>query len=150
MLKDSELVNHNIIPLQCTMRSDLIERSYTKSNTILRSFKRLTETLDFTTDIFITWSMGVHEVTIIADRKLETIIDAACKEEKTTASINELAAIMLKLPEQVISTPGSYYNYLGKLTWQGINIEEVISTAHELIVIVKTNTAHEAFKCLTA
>ncbi len=138
-----------IKPLQTTLRSGLIERSFQKTPTSMRSYKRLTDTLDLSNDTFITLSMGMQEITIIADYHLETLITVACKEEQPTASLNNLAAIILKLPDQVINTPGSYYTYLGKLTWQGINIEEVISTAHELIVIVQEEVSHDAFKILT-
>lgn len=142
--------HQTIKPLQTTIRTNLIERTYFKSPTIMRSYKRLTDTVTFNDDTYITMSMGIHEITIISDQTLDKLIEIAFREEQSSTTLDDLAAIILKLPDAVIQTPGSYYTFLGKLFWHNINIEEVVSTAHELSIIVKSDVAHEAFKILNS
>ena len=59
-----------------------------------------------------------------------------------------LSSISSKLPEENISIPGIYYFIFQKMSWEGINIIEVISTSNEFTIVVDDQNVNEAFKII--
>ena len=60
----------------------------------------------------------------------------------------DLSSITVKLPETNTETFGVYYYIMKHLAWDGINIEQVVSTANEFTVIVDSKDIDDAFKIL--
>ena len=61
---------------------------------------------------------------------------------------DNLSSISIKLPEENVSIPGIYYFIFQKLSWEGINITEVISTSNEFTIVVDDKNVNEAFKII--
>ena len=59
-------------------------------------------------------------------------------DEKSTLNEN-LSSITVKLPHENVSVPGVYYYIFQSLAWEGIIIDEVISTSNEFTIIVNEN-----------
>jgi hypothetical protein len=60
----------------------------------------------------------------------------------------DLASITIKLPIVNTEISGIYYYILKHLAWEGINIVEVVSTANEFTVVVKSDDIDSAFSVL--
>jgi hypothetical protein len=50
--------------------------------------------------------------------------------------LDNLASITVKLPKENIVVPGIYYFIFQRLAWEGIIINEVISTSNEFTILV--------------
>ena len=61
---------------------------------------------------------------------------------------DNLSSISIKLPEENISIPGVYYFMFQKMSWEGINIIEVISTSNEFTIVVNDKNVNDAFKII--
>ena len=59
-----------------------------------------------------------------------------------------LSAISFKLPEENVSVPGIYYYVFQKLSWEGININQVISTSNEFTILVSESEVDKAFSII--
>lgn len=134
--------------LQITVRDGLAERTYVNTDTLMRNYKSARDMIESHKYGFITHTTGVFETTIIVDQNHVSTVEFACRTEKLKTEINKLAAITLVLPEEVIQTPGSYYQILGKIAWQGINLIEVVSTSHELTLIVSEEDIEISLKAI--
>ena len=61
---------------------------------------------------------------------------------------DQLSAISFKLPDENVSVPGIYYYVFQKLSWEGININQVISTSNEFTVLVSESEVDKAFSVI--
>ena len=59
-----------------------------------------------------------------------------------------LAAITVKSTPEFVSTPGSMVHFISPISFNGINIEEVMSSYTDKIILVKLEDAARAFSCL--
>ena len=59
-----------------------------------------------------------------------------------------LSAISFKSPEENVSVPGIYYYVFQKLSWEGININQVISTSNEFTILVSESEVDKAFSII--
>ena len=64
--------------------------------------------------------------------------------EKTT----DLSSISIKLPTENVTIPGIYYFIFQRLSWEGVNIFEVISTSNEFTILVDEAHVNVAFKAI--
>lgn len=129
-----------------TVRSNLIEFAFVNSPSLTGKIRDLmTETPD---DVFLTWTRGIYETTIIVSRKMAREVGGLFRDEVMKYEGANLSSITIKLPEQNIFEPGVYYTVLKKLAWEGININEVISTYTELTIILASNDVDRAFSAL--
>jgi aspartokinase len=69
-------------------------------------------------------------------------------QERLKAHNQDLSSITVKLPETNTETYGVYYYIMKHLAWEGINIEQVVSTANEFTAIVNSKNIDDAFKIL--
>ena len=59
-----------------------------------------------------------------------------------------LASITINLPKMNVESSGIYYLILKQLAWASISVYELISTTHELTVVLKEEKVKEAFDLL--
>jgi hypothetical protein len=62
--------------------------------------------------------------------------------------LDNLASITVKLPKENIVVPGIYYFIFQRLAWEGIIINEVISTSNEFTILVSEEQVDVAFKVI--
>lgn len=131
-----------------TVRSGLSEFTFLKSDTILENQLILLHELKDRRDYFITFTQGMNEITTILSTDLEEKVQEAFSKEKLVKHLKKLAAITIRLNEQIIYTPGVHYNILKQLAWHKINIIEVVSTYTEFNIILHKNEVDISFSVL--
>ncbi len=127
------------------VRSDLVEYSYRNSDTLLGNQAQLLQNIDQSANQFCSFCRGVHETTIIVSKALVSQVDVFFKNEKEIIVRSQLAAVTLMLPSNNLDTYGVYYSILKRLAWQGINLIEVVSTAHEITLVVSKDDVDAVF-----
>ena len=80
--------------------------------------------------------------------KYNEIAEDCFKHERLKSHHKNLSSITVKLPETNTETYGVYYYIMKHLAWEGINIEQVVSTANEFTAIVDSNDIDYAFKIM--
>ena len=146
-------VNHKILKVlknigEITVRSSLSDYTFVVSETILARQSDFISELDKQSDVFYTSSRGVNETNIVVSSLANPLVDKHFKGEKLIQRLDDLASITVKLPKENVSVPGIYYFIFQRLAWEGIIINEVISTPNEFTILVSEEVVDVAFKVI--
>ncbi len=89
---------------------------------------------------------GNYEITLISEnslkRKIISIMGEPIKE------INDLVMITLSFSEEMLETPGFISYVLKELSFENINIVEILSSHRELSLIIREEEFIDAYKCI--
>ena len=146
-------LNHKIIKVlknlgEITVRSSLSDFTFAVSDTILEKQGSLMSEISSHKDIFYTSSRGVSETNVIVSDSVSHLVYKHFAEEKLINKIDNLASITVRLPKENVTTPGIYYFIFQRLSWEGITINEVISTSFEFTILVDDEVVDVAFKVI--
>lgn len=130
------------------VRSDLVDFTYENSETLRNAQGNLVKTVQDNQESFFTLCKGISETTYILNSKFSNDVRSIFNGERLKSHRTNLSSITVKLPETNIETYGVYYYILKHLAWEGINIEQVVSTSNEFTAIVNSDNIDEAFKIL--
>lgn len=146
-------LNHKIVKVlknlgEITVRSSLTDYAFAVSDSILNSQAELISEIHNYSDIFYTSSRGVSETNIIISESVFHLVDKHFANEKLIQKLDNLASITVKLPNDNVVIPGIYYFIFQRLAWEGIIINEVISTSNEFTILVSEDVVDVAFKVI--
>lgn len=130
------------------VRSDLVDFTYENSESLRDCQSELIQHIRNDKDSFFTLCKGITETTYIMNAKYTEDMKRIFSTERQKAHTIDLSSITVKLPETNTETYGVYYYIMKHLAWEGINIEQVVSTANEFTGIVNSNDIDDAFKIL--
>lgn len=146
-------INHKIIKVlkgigEITVRSSLTDYTFAVSDTLLNKHAELISNITANPEVFYTSSRGVNETNIVVSSSVNPMVDRLFADEKMIEKTENLASITVKLPKDNISSPGIYYYIFQRLAWEGIIINEVISTSYEFTILVSEDVVDLAFKVI--
>ncbi|GGF68032.1 hypothetical protein [Wenyingzhuangia marina] len=130
------------------VRSDLGNFTFKNTPTLLKCISDLIKEFGEDKDYFFTISQGIFETNIITSRKLHDKVSEIFKSELLLSSADELASITIKLPKSNSQQSGIYYFILKQLAWADIPVQEIISTTHEITIVVKESDINKTFSIL--
>jgi|TARA_B100000780_G_scaffold61048_1_gene39270 aspartokinase len=130
-----------------TVRSSLVDYNFKVTDTLLSNQAKLLSKVD-NNDDFYTSSRGVNECNIVVSGNLSSLVETILKEEICISKQSNLSSISIKLPAENVSIPGVYYFVFQRLSWEGINIYEVISTSNEFTILVNEEQVDKAFRVI--
>ena len=131
-----------------TVRSNLIDYSFKVSDSLLSCQAKFLSEIDNPQLIFYTSSRGVTESNIIISSEMKEKMEAYFQKEILIKKTDNLSSISIKLPVENVSIPGIYYFIFQKMSWEGINIIEVISTSNEFTIVLDDKNVNDAFKII--
>jgi len=128
-----------------TVRSSLVDYSFLISESLLVAQSNLLKEIEQKKEVFYTSSRGVSESNIIVSQNIATLVDDLFKEEICCSKTENLSSITMKLPSENVTIPGIYYFIFQRLSWEGVNINEVISTSNEFTILMHEDQVNTAF-----
>ncbi len=131
-----------------TVRSDLSDHTFANSLTLPVAQQSLLSFIQKDQSLFHSACKGVHETTIVCSTDLNEDIHALFNKEKLISHRSDLAAVSVNLPPANLDTHGIYYVILKQLAWKGINLVEILSTSHEITLIVSSSDVEEVFSLI--
>ena len=131
-----------------TVRSSLLDYNFKISPTFLASQAKFLTEINDNKESFYTSSRGVSECNIIISSNLKIFLEKCFEKEFLVNKYQNLSSVSIKLPNENISVPGIYYFIFQKLSWEGVNIREVISTSNEFTILVDEEYVNIAFKVI--
>ncbi len=131
-----------------TVRSNLVDFSFKISETLLNSQAQFLNEVNDNPNIFYTSSRGVTESNIIVSSNAAAQLENYFQSERLIEKTEDLSSISIKLPTENVTIPGIYYFIFQRLSWEGVNIYEVISTSNEFTIIVGEDQVNTAFKAI--
>lgn len=145
--------NHKILKVlknigEITVRSSLTDYTFLISDSILAKQAELIKELNKNKEAFYTSSRGVNETNIVVSNSMNRLVESIFVGEKLTQKTEGLSSITVKLPEENIIVPGIYYFIFQRLAWEGIVLNEVISTTNEFTILVNDEQIDTAFRII--
>jgi len=132
-----------------TVRSSLVDYCYKVSDTLLPAQAKFLNQIEVVSkDVFFTTSRGVGECNMIVSQKLTSIMESVFFDEVCLEKTDGLSAISIKLPTENVTIPGIYYFIFQRLSWEGVNINEVVSTSNEFTILMDDESVTKAFKVI--
>ncbi|MDE0535550.1 MULTISPECIES: hypothetical protein [unclassified Tenacibaculum] len=130
------------------VRSDLCDFTFKNTTSLLREIAKILSKSADSNDYFLTVSQGIFETNIVTSKNLQPFVEEIFKKETLINNVNDLASITLKLPKDNLDQSGIYYFILKQFAWANIAVQEVISTTHEMTIVVKERDVNETFAIL--
>ena len=130
------------------VRSDLSDYTYKNTTSLLKEISKLLSKASDSNDYFLTVSQGIFESNIVISKNLQKYVEDIFKNETLIHSVLDLASITIKLPKDNLDQSGVYYFILKQLAWANIPLQEIISTTHEMTIVVKEEDVNETFAIL--
>ena len=131
-----------------TVRSALVDYGFLLSETVLLTQANLKKKIEFKKDVFYTSSRGVAESNIVVSQNIVPLVDELFQNEVCQSKVENLSSITIKLPTDNVKIPGIYYFLFQRLSWEGVNITEVISTSNEFTILMDEDQVDIAFKVI--
>ncbi|MEK9613138.1 MAG: aspartate kinase [Flavobacteriaceae bacterium] len=131
-----------------TVRSSLIDYSFSISDTLLLAQSNLLKKIEGKKEVFYTSSRGVSECNMVVSNNISDLVDRLFKKETLHSKIENLSSITIKLPTENVTIPGIYYFIFQRLSWEGVNINEVISTSNEFTILMDESQVNIAFEVI--
>ena len=131
-----------------TVRSNLTDYNFKVSETLMNKQSDVLKKLNNTNTSFYSSSRGVDECNVVVSENLTDIVETNFEGELLIKKTAKLSAISFKLPSENVSVPGIYYYVFQKLSWDGINISQVISTSNEFTILVSEDEVDNAFSVI--
>ena len=130
------------------LRSNLCDYTFKNSNTLMDCHIRVLKSIARRDEVFYTMVQGVFETNLVVSEIMEGMVDEHFKEEQCIFKMIGLSSVRLMLPKGNILQPGFYYCIMKELSWEGINLTEVISSTNEFTVVVDNSLIDKTFVVL--
>jgi len=130
------------------VRSDLCDFTFKNTPSLLKEIAKILSKSADSNDYFLTVSQGIFETNIVTSKNLKPFVEDIFKSEVLINNVNDLASITIKLPKENLEQSGIYYFILKQFAWANIAVQEVISTTHEMTIVVKEQDVNETFSIL--
>jgi hypothetical protein len=138
----TEVVAKSVI----NIRTDVAKISVEKTS---RNLEKIRKTLANFSEEFFHVIEGVSAITLIFDQKLFEEICSIFLEKEVLDKRQNLAAIIIHSPIELISTHGCILLFYSTVSRKHINIEETMSCFTDTIIVVSMKDVSRAFAALT-
>ena len=131
-----------------TVRSSLVDYSFKISETLLSAQASFLAQVNDNNEAFYTSSRGVSESNIVISISMKHLVSIYFENEVLLEVSENLSSVTIKLPTENVDIPGIYYFIFQRLSWEGVNIRQVISTSNEFTILVDEDSVNTAFKVI--
>lgn len=129
-----------------SVKTDVAKLSAAKSK---KTIEKIAKSLTQNVDSYISVSESIMSITLVFD----DVVLGDVKDMFTQGDIleveDDLAAIIVHSPEEIIKTPGCAIAFYNQLARRHINIEDTVSCYTDTIMLVKMDQVGKAFNALT-
>lgn len=134
--------------VETIIRSDIIEMTISKSPSSFDAIRRLYSVVDFESGDILNVIQGNHEITVVTSRRYLKRFEHELRKERVIKKIRNLSSLSIKFPPELVETPGFFSLVARELSWNGINIVEMVSTLTELTLVIKDEQITKAYGVL--
>lgn len=129
-----------------SVKTDVAKLSASKRK---RTIEKVAKALTQSVDNFISVSESIFSITLVFDDTLLNEVKAMFAHYDILEVEDDLAAIIIHSPEEIIKTPGCAIAFYNQLARRHINIEDTVSCYTDTIVLVRMSDIGKAFNALT-
>ena len=143
-----EAMHVNFKESDITVRSGIFEITVTKDKNTIELIQKLYDIVDVAKGDLLTVTQGLYEVTILSNSKYKPEVQKVFAKDQILRIFDGLSSLMVKIPTESADEVGVLYLLVKALSWNNINIVEVVSTLTEEIFIIKEDDTAVAFNAI--
>lgn len=129
-----------------SVKTDVAKLSAAKSK---KNIEKIAKSLTQNVDNYISVSESIMSITLIFDDALLDDVKAMFGQHDILEVEDDLAAIIVHSPEEIIKTPGCAIAFYNQLARRHINMEDTVSVYTDTIMLVRMDQVGKAFNALT-
>jgi aspartokinase len=129
-----------------SVRTDVAKVSAEKSK---KTIEKVAKAMIQNVGNFISVSESIMSITLVFDDALLEEVKVMFAHDDILEIEDDLAAIIVHSPEEIIKTPGCAIAFYNQLARRHINVEDTVSCYTDTIVLVKMDQVGKAFNALT-
>lgn len=129
-----------------SVKTDVAKLSAAKSK---KTIEKVARSLTQNVDNYISVSESIMSITLIFDDALLDDVRSMFSQHDILEVDDDLAAIIVHSPEEIIKTPGCAIAFYNQLARRHINIEDTVSCYTDTIMLVRMEQVGKAFNALT-
>ncbi|MEW5841549.1 ACT domain-containing protein [Nitrososphaera sp.] len=129
-----------------SVKTDVAKLSAAKSK---KTIEKVARSLTQNVDNYISVSESIMSITLVFDDVLLAGVKDMFGQGEILEVEDDLAAIIVHSPEEIIKTPGCAIAFYNQLARRHINIEDTVSCYTDTIMLVKMDQVGKAFNALT-
>ena len=141
-----QVISSILLESTISVKTDVAKISTVKSK---RTVERVAKALTKNVNSFISVSESISSITLVFDDKLLNYARELFADYDILEIDEDLAAIIVHSPEQIIKTPGCAIAFYNQISRRHINIEDTVSCHTDTIMIVKMSDVGGAFDAIT-
>jgi hypothetical protein len=141
----------NLADADIMTTSGIFEMTLLKDARSIESVSKLYSMVDLSRGDFLTITQGIYEITVLSNSRYKERMKKLFRSENIVNTTDGLASLTVRIPLKAADAVGVLYQLTKALSWENINIVEVVSTLREEIFIIRENDtpiAYEAIKGL--
>ena len=131
-----------------TIKSDLVAITFYKNDIAQKNLKQLYNIVNLKEGELLTITQGLYEIMIVTNSKNQKEILTLFPKSSVKKVIKNLSSITINIPIESIKIIGLFYSVTRALTWDNINIVDIVSTLTEMTFIVDENDTARTFDIL--
>lgn len=130
------------------MKTQICDISVLKSSTFLKKINDLYQAVMIDKGDILNIIHGNNEVSIITNERYKQKFLDILKNEKILNVEERLISLTMTFSKEFFYSPGVIFNIIRNISWENINIFEIISTNTELTFIIHKKDAVKGYKAL--
>ncbi|MFA5050010.1 MAG: hypothetical protein WC501_03300 [Candidatus Micrarchaeia archaeon] len=131
--------------LELNTTSSLMELTIGKTQNLSYLMKRLYEMQELTQGCVLNAIHGNHQTTFVFSERMEEKVKDIIREEQIIFELKNLAQLSIRFDEKMFMAPGFLVYVLKELSWNDINIIEIVSTYTELVIVLEKDKLMKAY-----
>ena len=129
-----------------SVKTDVAKLSAAKSK---KTIEKVAKSLTQNVDSYISVSESIMSITLVFDDVVLDDVKSLFGQGEVLEVEDDLAAIIVHSPEEIIKTPGCAIAFYNQLARRHINIEDTVSCYTDTIMLVRMDQVGKAFNALT-
>ena len=129
-----------------SVKTDVAKVSAAKTK---KTVEKVAKSLTQNADNYISVAESMMSITLVFDDVLLEDVKAMFAHDDILEIEDDLAAIIVHSPEEIIKTPGCAIAFYNQLARRHINIEDTVSCYTDTIMLVRMDQVGKAFNALT-
>lgn len=130
------------------IKTQICDVSVSQSPTLIDKLKKLYDVVKFEKGNILNIIQGSSEVSIVTNERYKQRFLEILKNEKILNVEENLVSLTMTFSKDFLYTPGVIFNIIRNISWENINIFEIVSTNTELTFIIHKNDTVKGYKAL--
>lgn len=136
------------IQYELLMKTNIFDVNLLKTPSVLEKIKGLYQLVSLERGDFLNITIGNNEVSIAISEKYKDRLLNVLKDETVLHELDDLVALTVMFSGDFLHTPGVVYEAVRKLSWNSINVYEIVSTMNELTFVIERADSIDAYEVL--